>query len=98
MGFNNRRLIILTLIVCLTVAFPAAAADPARSPKDISAGAMAADLLLVRPLGIAATVAGTVLYMVSIPFSAPGGNHLDAREKLVHEPARFTFQRPLGDF
>jgi hypothetical protein len=35
---------------------------------------MAGDLLVARPLGVLATVAGTAIYVVSLPFSLAGGN------------------------
>ncbi len=63
-----------------------------------SAGAMAVDVIAVRPLGFVATVLGTGLFVVSLPFSALGGNVDEAAENLVVGPARFTFVRPLGDF
>ncbi len=66
--------------------------------EEISAGKMVIDGLLIRPLGIVATVAGSVLFVVSLPFSALGGNVKKAAKKLVIEPAKFTFTRPLGDF
>lgn len=66
--------------------------------EEISAGKMVIDGLLIRPLGIVATVAGSVLFLVSLPFSALGGNVKKAAKKLVIEPAKFTFARPLGDF
>lgn len=66
--------------------------------EEISAGKMVIDGLLIRPLGIVATVAGSVLFVVSLPFSALGGNVKKAAKKLVIEPAKFTFARPLGDF
>ena len=65
---------------------------------DISAEAMAADLLVIRPLGIVASVVGTAVFIVSLPFSALGGNTKIACQKLVEDPAKFTFKRPLGDF
>jgi hypothetical protein len=57
---------------------------------------MAADALVVRPVGIAATVLGSVLYVISLPFSYAGGNQYEAQKALVEDPARHTFQRPLG--
>ena len=62
-----------------------------------SAMAMGADLLFVRPLGLAATVVGTALFIVQLPLSliigeAPTG----PAQRLVVEPAAFTFRRPLG--
>jgi hypothetical protein len=61
-------------------------------------GAMIVDLIAVRPLGLVATLAGSAVFIVSIPFSALGGNTEVAWERLVAEPAAFTFKRPLGEF
>ena len=66
--------------------------------KDPSGGAMFADFVLVRPVGIVALVAGSVLFVISLPFSALGGNVKVAARSLVVKPAKFTFTRPLGDF
>ena len=57
-----------------------------------------ADALIVRPLGICATILGVGLFVISLPFSALGGNVKEAGKKLVVAPAKFTFQRPLGEF
>ncbi len=73
------------------------AQDSPDQPK-ISAGMMTADLLLVRPLGIAATLIGTIVYVVAYPFSAMGGNTKATYQKLVVEPAKHAFKRPLGEF
>lgn len=61
------------------------------------AGYMAGDLAVVRPLGIAATAVGAVIYVLSLPFSLAGGNEEEARQMLVVEPAQYTFTRPLGE-
>ena len=58
---------------------------------------MVGDLVLIRPLGIIGTAAGSVLFVLSWPFSALGGNSQEAFQKMVVEPAKYTFQRPLGD-
>lgn len=71
--------------------------DPAREEKD--AGQIAFDLVLVRPFGLLATALGSAVFVVSLPFSASvEGGVKQASEKLVKEPARFTFKRPLGEF
>jgi len=67
-----------------------------REPFDGSAGAMTFDLILMRPIGLAASIVGAAVFIVSLPFSALGGNHEAAAEKLINEPLFFTFQRPLG--
>ncbi len=63
-----------------------------------SAAAMFVDGVLVRPLGIVATALGSVTWLVTLPFSALGGNVGEAGKSLVKDPARFTFARPLGEF
>lgn len=59
---------------------------------------MAADVLLVRPLSLVATVAGTGLFVVSLPFSLLGQNTGDAADRLIVTPGEYTFVRPLGEF
>lgn len=63
-----------------------------------SGEAMVADVLVARPVGLVTTVVGSVVYVVSLPFSLLGGNEKQVRQKLVVEPIKFTFKRPLGEF
>ena len=71
---------------------------PEPSKEEKTQEAMAIDLIAVRPIGIVATLAGAVVFLVSWPFSALGGNTEEAWDTLVADPASYTFQRPLGDF
>jgi hypothetical protein len=64
--------------------------------EDPSALAMAGDLIVARPLLLAATVAGSVFYVASLPFSLAGGNAGEAGKTLVVGPAMSTFVRCLG--
>ena len=66
--------------------------------EEIQAEAMLADALVVRPLGALSTIAGFAAFIISLPFSAWGGNVDKAYQKMVVEPAKFTFKRPLGEF
>lgn len=59
---------------------------------------MAADLLLVRPLGLVGTVIGAGLFVVALPFTIPSGSVGDAAHEMVARPFEYTFSRPLGDF
>lgn len=62
-----------------------------------SAGAMAFDLVIVRPVGLVATVLGAGLFVLQLPLSMiQGVPPSDPAQKLVVEPAEFTFKRPLG--
>ncbi len=95
------RKIAAALLICailIHIPAPALAQGQGQAQRDISAGAMVFDLFLMRPAGIAATVVGSVFFIVALPFSKVGGNIMPAYEKMVLQPARFTFQRPLGDF
>ena len=58
--------------------------------------AMVGDLVIARPFLLVMTVIGTASYIVSLPFTLPGGNSADAAETLVVGPARATFVRCLG--
>ncbi len=61
-----------------------------------SALAMAGDVLFVRPALAATTVLGSAVWLVSLPFSAAGGNVKEATNTLVVGPAKATFVRCLG--
>ena len=61
-----------------------------------SALAMTGDLLVVRPVMFTMTVVGSALWLVSLPFSAAGGNVKQAGQTLVVTPATHTFFRCLG--
>jgi hypothetical protein len=91
---------ITTLIAAAVFALTAvvAQADERDGIDDTpSASAMAVDLLLIRPLGLVATVLGTGLFLVQLPLSlAIGDAPTGPADKLVVEPASFTFRRPLG--
>jgi len=67
-----------------------------RQPPDPAV--MIVDLIVVRPLGLVATIGGSVFFILSSPFSALGGNTEDAWNSMVTTPAEFTFRRPLGEF
>jgi hypothetical protein len=59
---------------------------------------MVVDLVVVRPLGLAATVIGTVLTVVALPFTIPSGSVESSARELIVKPAEYTFSRPLGEF
>lgn len=63
-----------------------------------SGGAMAVDLLIIRPVSLVATVAGVGLFILNLPLSIIQGEPpIDAAQKLIVGPARYTFERPLGE-
>jgi len=88
-------LVMVAALVCTTTGFSALAQDQ-KLEGEVTAEGMIVDFVLLRPLGILATAVGTVFFIASLPFSGPSGNADVAFKKLVEEPARFTFARPLG--
>jgi len=56
------------------------------------------DVILVRPLGAAATVAGFGIFAVASPFAAMADATDEVYNTLVTEPADYTFNRDLGIF
>ena len=66
--------------------------------NDNRAVAMTADIIVVRPLSLAATIVGTVVFVIAVPFAALGGNTREAFDHLMVKPALYTFKRPLGQF
>jgi hypothetical protein len=50
----------------------------------------------MRPLGAAATILGTAVFVLSLPFTAISNTIPTASEKLVKDPFHFTMTRPLG--
>jgi hypothetical protein len=94
----KNTIIIFIAVSVLAVPFSAFAAEDLNVKKEISAGAMAADTLTLRPLGVISLVAGFGLFVISSPFSAAGGNIGKAWNAMVTKPAKFTFARPLGEF
>jgi len=56
------------------------------------------DLLVVRPLGTAATIGGFGLFAVASPFAAMADGADEVYDTLVEKPGEYTFVRDLGDF
>jgi hypothetical protein len=66
------------------------------SPVPQSSGVVAADALIGRPLGLATTIAGSAVFIVTLPMSLGSGSTGDAAWGLVGQPGGWTFVRPMG--
>ena len=56
------------------------------------------DVALVRPGCFLATVVGSAVFVVALPFAAMSGSVRSTADTLVLAPANATFTRPVGDF
>lgn len=70
--------------------------DPLYTADAPKAYSMVGDLIIARPLLIGATIIGAGLFVISLPFSAAGGNIGEAGKALVVEPGKEAFVRCLG--
>ena len=64
--------------------------------RETTAGEMLIDLTVLRPLGLVGTALGVVTYVITLPFTLPTKSAKKAGEKLVMNPGKYTFARPLG--
>lgn len=96
------RLTAAILALCMSMlSLPAAANTNASGNPEYQvdappAFAMVADVLIARPLLIAATLVGAGLFVVTLPFTALGGGVGRAGQALVVEPGKAAFVRCLG--
>lgn len=96
---NTRRFAAFVLAAAIAGSSSlASAADEHSGLNDSpSPQAMALDLLVIRPLSLAATAVGIGIFVLDIPFALMRGESpIEPAQRLVVEPARYTFTRRLG--
>jgi hypothetical protein len=80
---------VLSLLVSTTT--------PGFASGDTDPTSMVVDVAVARPVSFAMTLAGAVLFVVSLPVAVSSGSVDKAAHTLVALPAKDTFTRPLGD-
>lgn len=73
-------------------------APNADKAQQASAGEIAGDLLIIRPVCLGLTVIGAGVLIVAAPFTLAGQNFRRSAEVLFIEPAMYTFGYPLGSY
>ncbi len=91
--FNNLTKALITLIIFSLVLVPAGSLA---ATEDITAISITADILVVRPVGIAFVPVTAAVFILAYPFTLIGNNTEKVFDALVAENIRYTFQRPLG--
>ena len=94
------RAAVATLLLALLLPGDALAQPEAPENTAVEIAGKALDLVIVRPLGFTALVAGALLFVPTALITAPTGRHgiQEAWELMVAVPAENVFQRPLGSF
>ena len=90
-----RTRLLVTAICGLALLFSTTV--PAFATGDTDVTTAAVDVAVARPIGLAFTIVGTALFVVSLPFTVPSHSVGKAAHTLVVAPAKDTFTRPLGD-
>ncbi len=85
------------LTVCCVIAILLAQTPQTKAIEDGTPEAVAADILLVRPLCFVSTVIGSALFLVALPVAAISKSTGQTANAMVVRPARATFTRPIGD-
>jgi hypothetical protein len=73
------------------------AGDKLRRDDPMTQGWSLVDLLVARPLGIAAAIGGSAVFVVTLPFTLPSGSVGDAANMFIVQPFQFSFLREVPD-
>jgi len=87
----------LSLAVILTISMPNTALANESGTEIGDDVAIILDLLILRPVGLVATVGGTLIFVGSLPISIPTGSVGKTFRALMVKPASYTFWRTLGE-
>ena len=95
---SNAVAVLMGAAITLSAAAPVLAGSlyESRYDQEPDGAEMLADVVLVRPATFIASAVGAVGWVISLPFTALGGNVEEAGEVLVKEPMRYTILRPVG--
>lgn len=93
----KRLITSLFLAVFLAVSLPNAALANEQGTESGDDAAIIFDLMILRPVGLVATVAGTLIFIGSLPISLSTWSIPKAFRALVQKPAAYTFVRTLGE-
>ena len=99
MGMKS-RVIILGVVVSLVAGCASTSQTPVQTQQQVH-GATSEDMMyevVVRPLSLISTIAGSVIYVATWPFSSASGSDQEAKRLLVDKPYEATFIRRMGDF
>ena len=95
LNVEGMRAKLLTTICVLAVGFGSAASSSAA--EETNPLEATADILLVRPACLVATVVGSAAFVVALPAALLSKSVKKTANALVVKPAKATFTRPVGD-
>jgi len=87
----------LSLAIFLAISLPGTALANESGTESGDDAAIIFDLVILRPAGLVATVGGSVIFIVALPFSLITGSVGKTFNALVASPAEYTFYRTMGN-
>ena len=87
---------ILLVALALTIASAPQCFASGRSTTTTDPAYVTWDILVLRPVCFAFTVAGSALFVISLPVAATSKSVHQVAQTLVVRPAKATFIRPIG--
>lgn len=84
------------IMILATIFLASSAPAFSEDCKGPTGGDMMFDIVITRPLGLAAIVLGAAVFVVGLPFTLPTRSVGVSAKRLVGEPVKYTFQRPVG--
>ena len=95
----KKNIIVLLLLAIIMATFAVQPVSAQNRADESTAEGMAVDLVIIRPLSIAATAVGCAFYVLALPFTVWSKERINAAGKsFVVVPAEYAFVRPLGEF
>jgi hypothetical protein len=97
-GLKKTILLLLAISLVIVSSYSTGwAGDKFRKDDPVKHGWSALDLVLARPLGVAAGIVGTAIFVATLPFTLPSGGVNEAANMLVVQPFQFSFVREFPD-
>ncbi|MGD0916216.1 MAG: hypothetical protein ABSB22_07145 [Thermodesulfobacteriota bacterium] len=97
-GLRKGLLLLLAVSMIIGSLFSGAwALDEKAKDNPVTAEWNILDTLFARPLGIAAGIIGTGIFVAALPFTLPTGSVNNAAQMLIVEPFKFSFTRKFND-
>ncbi|HSB05932.1 MAG TPA: hypothetical protein VLK23_12130 [Thermodesulfobacteriota bacterium] len=90
----KKELVILLTLILLSAALSVEGWAQTKTPDE---ELPMMDLLVARPLGVAAGIAGTALFIVTLPFTIPTKSIDRSAKMFIVDPFNFSFSRRFPD-
>jgi hypothetical protein len=94
----KKGVVLLLVLTLVSAVFPMEGwAESTRTTRTTDDEIPLLDLLIARPMGVLAGIAGTGVFIVTLPFTIPTKSTQKASKMLITDPMHFSFSRQFPD-